>query len=120
MRLGRKTTGGKYHARRKKRFHEGKGQELKVALGEPRAKTIRGRGNTLRQRLLRSNIANVSDGKKIEKAEIKTVVQTPQNVFFARQNVLFKGAVIDTSKGKAKITNRPTREGFINAILIKE
>ena len=31
-----------------------------------------------------------------------------------------KGAIIETDIGKAKITNRPTREGSINAIILKE
>jgi ribosomal protein S8E len=31
-----------------------------------------------------------------------------------------KGAIITTSLGRAKITNRPTQEGHVNAILLKE
>jgi small subunit ribosomal protein S8e len=54
------------------------------------------------------------------KAKIINVVETPQNRFLSRQNRLMKGAVIETSLGKAKITNRPTQEGQVNAILITE
>ena len=53
------------------------------------------------------------------KEEIKNVLETPQNTFFARQNRLMKGALIQTSLGKAKITNRPGQEGHINAILVE-
>ena len=120
MDTGRKTSGGKYHARRKKRLHERKGIELKPTLGEPRKKTLRVKGGNKKYKLLRSNTANIIIDNKSEKAEIKNVLETPQNVFHARQNILFKGSIIETSKGKAKITNRPTQEGFINAILINK
>ena len=30
-----------------------------------------------------------------------------------------KGAIIETSAGKARITNRPSQEGQINAVLIE-
>lgn len=119
MNAGRKISGGKYHANRKSRLYERKTQERHVVLGETKKKPVRARGGVYRSTLLRTNLANVSDGKKMQQAEIKNVVETPQNKFLARQNRLMKGAVIETSLGKARITNRPTREGMINAVLIK-
>ena len=56
---------------------------------------------------------------KAQKAEIKNVVETPQNKFFARENRLLKGSIIDTTLGKARITNRPSQEGCINAVLVE-
>lgn len=120
MNQGRKITGGKYHARRKKRLHERQSQERQVVLGAPKSRHIRVKGGNIKITLLKSNIANVSDGKKVKKAEITNVVETPQNKFLARQNRLVKGAIIDTALGKAKITNRPSQEGQINAVLIVE
>ena len=38
---------------------------------------------------------------------------------YARQNVLIKSAIIDTDIGKAKITNRPSQEGSVEAVLIE-
>ncbi|MEK6846548.1 MAG: 30S ribosomal protein S8e [Nanoarchaeota archaeon] len=119
MNKGRKTTGGKYHANRKKRPGDIPNQENKSSLGEIKTKTIRVKGGHEKTIILKSNIANISTGKKTEKAEIKKVFQTPQNIFLARENRLMKGAIIQTSKGKAKITNRPSREGIVNAILIE-
>ncbi|MEK6915871.1 MAG: 30S ribosomal protein S8e [Nanoarchaeota archaeon] len=119
MNKGRKTTGGKYHRNRKKRLHEYKSQENKTSLGETKSKITRTKGGHKRVILLKSNKANLVSGKKTEQVEIKNVLQTPQDIFLARQNRLIKGAVIETSKGKAKITNRPSREGVINAILIE-
>jgi small subunit ribosomal protein S8e len=119
MNTGRKTSGGKYHRNRKKRWYESQSQENKTTLGETKAKIIRTMGGTKKAILLRSNKANLVVGKKTETVEIKNVIQTPQDVFLARQNRLIKGAIIETSKGKARITNRPSREGVVNAVLIE-
>lgn len=120
MALGRKVTGGKYHARRKKRFYERQNQENLVVLGETKRKNLRVKGGRNKTVLLKSNIANIFVNGKVKKAEIKNVEETPQNKFFARQNRLVKSAVIETSLGKARITNRPTQEGHINAVLIEK
>jgi small subunit ribosomal protein S8e len=69
--------------------------------------------------MLKSDEANIMVDGKAKKAKITNVEETPQNKFFARSNILLKGAIIQTSLGKAKITNRPSQEGMINAILIK-
>lgn len=119
MNKGRKISGGKYHADRKRKIFERKGQERHVVLGETKIKTIRVKGGNTKSFLLKSNKVNITISGKTKTAEIKNVLETPQNRFFARQNRLMKGAIIDTSLGKAKITNRPTQEGCINAILIE-
>ena len=121
MDLGRKITGGKYHARRKKRLFERQSQQRVVALGNLKRKTINMRGGHVKTILLSANVANVLDKTgKIKRADIKNVIETPQNRFFARENRLLKGAIIETSLGKARITNRPTQEGCVNAVLLKE
>jgi len=122
MNKGRKITGGKYHANKKRKLYEIKGQEKIVSLGESKRKTIRTRGGNKKRILLNANTANISTPgtKKIQKSEIKNVLETPQNKFLARQNRLMKGVIIETSLGKARITNRPSREGSVNATLIKE
>lgn len=119
MNKGRKTSGGKYHANRKSRLYERKTQERHVVLGEVKKKMVRRRGGAHIATLLRTEIVNLSDGKKIEQTKIKNVLETPQNKFLARQNRLMKGSIIETTLGKARITNRPSREGMINAVLIK-
>jgi len=120
MNKGRKHTGGRYRPNRKKRAFEVKGQERKVILGTDKRKSLRVKGGNLKVVSLMANSVNVSVNGKIQKAEIKNVVETPQNKFLARQNRLLKGAVIDTSLGKARITNRPSQEGCVNAVLISE
>lgn len=121
MDLGRKITGGKYHSRRKRKLYEKLIESRVTILGETKRKTLRVRGGNQKTVLLSENIANVmTENGKSKRAEIKNVVETPQNRFFSRQNRLMKGAIIETSIGKAKITNRPTQEGQVNAVLIKE
>jgi small subunit ribosomal protein S8e len=120
MKLGRKVTGGKYHSLRKIRLNERDTQERQVVLGETKRKQERVRGGHIKTILLKSDEANIIVNGKIQKTKIENVLETPQNPFFARQNRLTKGAIIQTSLGKARITNRPTREGYVNAILIKE
>lgn len=39
---------------------------------------------------------------------------------FARLNIVTRGTIINTEAGKAKIVNRPGREGAINAVLMEE
>ena len=120
MNQGRKVSGGKYHANRKSRLYDRKTQERQVILGDTKRKKLRSRGGHEKTILLRANEANLVHGKSVKKAQIINVIETPQNKFMARQNRLLKGAIIETSLGKARITNRPSREGQINAILISE
>ena len=119
MNKGNKITGGKYHKLRKKKSYEHQPQERIVILGETKKKNLSTRGGNSKTVLLKADIANLKTGNKTEKVKIINVESTPQNQFLARQNRLLKGAIIETDKGKAKITNRPTQEGHINAILVK-
>ena len=97
-------------------------QEKIVILGETKRKTTRTCGGNKKRILLNTDIANISDPstKKTQKSEIKNVLETPQNKFLARQNRLMKGVIIETSLGKARVTNRPSREGSVNAVLVEE
>jgi len=119
---GRKITGGKYKDFRKKKKHSLPGIERIVKLRETKQKTIKGRGKIKKNVLLSTNKANVINQKtkKAKKVEIKNVLETPANRFLARQNILVKGAIIETELGKAKITNRPGQEGSVSAVLIQE
>ena len=63
--------------------------------------------------------ANIVVSGKPKKVKIKTVIESPDNRHYARENVLTKGAIIDTEAGKARITSRPGQEGVVNAVLIE-
>lgn len=120
MNYGRKISGGRYHKQKKLRLHENKNKERKVTLGETKRKVVKVRGGNLKVILLKADTANIMVDGKAKKAEIKNISETAQNPFLARQNIIMKGAVIDTSLGKARVTNRPSQEGLVNAVLVKE
>ncbi|MEM0331891.1 MAG: 30S ribosomal protein S8e [Archaeoglobaceae archaeon] len=117
----RKPTGGLYKAHRKKRKYEIGRPQIETLIGERKVKKIRVKGGSFKLRLFSEKFANVYDPtqKKVVRAEIKTVVENKAHVHYARRNVITKGAIILTSVGKAKVTNRPNQEGIINAVLIE-
>lgn len=122
MRNGRKISGGRYHKARKKKKYELAGQGIAVKLGKEKRKKLKTRGGNIKVVLLSTDICNLINkkSKKSEKVKIKNVLETPPNKFLARQNILMKSAIIQTEKGKARITNRPGQEGSVQAVLIEE
>jgi small subunit ribosomal protein S8e len=116
----RKETGARYkrqHAKKKAAL--GRNPTL-TKVGEPAQKSIKTRGGNEKNRVLRTNVANVYDAKtkKYVKANIKIVVENPANRHYVRRNIITKGTVIQTDKGNARVTSRPGQDGVINAVLI--
>jgi small subunit ribosomal protein S8e len=122
MNKGRKASGGRYKKQRKKKHHEKIGKVRTVKIGETKKKAVKERGGGRRKVLVLADTVNLIDKKtkKAVKAKIINVLETPSNRFLARQNILLKGSIIETDKGKAKITNRPSQEGSVQAVLIEE
>lgn len=120
MRKGKKITGGKYKKFKKKKLYESKRAQRFVLLGQEKKTGIKIRDGKLKVTFLKANKANVMDPKThtAKVVEIKNVLEVPSNKFLARKNVIVKGAIIETELGKARVTNRPSQEGQINAILI--
>jgi len=118
---GRKISGGLYKREKKKRKDTLGHAPRVVKLGVTKRKNLRVRGGNEKIVLLKSNEINLIDKKtkKATKVKIVTVTETPSNRFLARQNILTKGAIIETEKGKAKITNRPSQEGNVQGVLIE-
>lgn len=119
MRTGRKISGGKYRKRRKKKMYELPGQRRVVSLGEGKRKNKRVMGGKKKAFLLKANVVNVRIGGKTQKLEIRNVLETPSNRFMARQNILSKGTIVQTERGKVRITNRPSQEAMVNGVLIE-
>ena len=119
MKSGRKASGGRYKRPKKKKLTGRQGQARIVKIGDRKTKLLSGRGKTNKLVSFLSNVANVIVKGKSKKSTIKNVLETPSNTFLARQNILVKGAIIETELGKAKITNRPSQEGNIQAVLIE-
>ncbi|AGK60370.1 SSU ribosomal protein S8E [Archaeoglobus sulfaticallidus PM70-1] len=107
-------------ARKKRKYEMGRPQ-VETLIGERKIKKERCRGGNIKIKLVRDKFANVyvpAEGKVV-RAEVTNVVENRAHVHYARKNVITKGAIIQTSLGKAKVTNRPSQEGVINAILIE-
>ncbi len=121
LRSKRKPSGGKYKqkGRKEKAFELGRDPAY-TGLGNRRVKIIRVRSDNQKARLLGTDIANLFDTKtkKYEQVKIKTISGNPANRHFIRRNIMTKGAIIETDKGKARITSRPGQDGAVNAVLV--
>jgi len=124
-----------YHGGRKKKVSSGSGgrkgkyRDKKLAhMGgvfsstkvseEPRRETQRKRGGTTRARVKRAAFVNVVVEGKTQRVKIEGVVES-HNPHYARQNIITKGAVLNTSLGKVKVTNRVGQDGLVNGVLVK-
>ncbi len=120
FRSKRKASGGRYHSARGKRKSELAGIPAMTKLEKTKSKKKRTLGGNQKNKLLSSDIVNLvgKDGKTV-KVKIKNVVDNPADKHLARRNIITKGTIIDTEKGKAKVTSRPGQDGVINAVLVK-
>jgi small subunit ribosomal protein S8e len=123
-----------YHEGRKKKVSSGSGgrrgkyrDKKKAHLGgvfssirvsdEPRRETKRNRGGSTRAKVKRSAFVNVVSEGKTQRVKIEGVVES-HNPHYARQNIITKGAVLNTALGKVKVTNRVGQDGVVNGVLV--
>ncbi len=113
------------NGKRKRTFRDKMRSEIgnyfsETKLGESDVvKSVRRRGGSTTVVLKHAGFANVLTKSGIKKAKIKVVMESPDNRNFARQNIITKGTIINTDLGKAVVTNRPGRDGSVNAKLIE-
>ena len=120
-RTGKKTTGGRYKTLRGKRNFEKGSLPVGTTNGaETKIKAVRTHGAGSKVRVLRVAAVNLYDpkSKTFAQAKVNSVSANPANRHFVRQNTITKGAIIETEKGKAKVTSRPGQDGTVNANLI--
>ena len=119
--VGRTSTGGRRVATRGKRKFE-KGSRPTETLLDKTTKIIvaDGKFGLIKSRVLKTDKVNLLDpkSKSFSKTTIKSVLECPANRHYARRNILVKGTIVDTEKGKARITSRPGQHGTVNAVLI--
>ncbi|MBC7119186.1 MAG: 30S ribosomal protein S8e [Methanobacteriaceae archaeon] len=118
----RKPTGGRLKKSRGKRKYELGRESAETRIGERKMRIIRTMGGNRKFRLVTDTHINVvdPDTNKVEVAEILNVVENRANPHFVRRNIITKGAIVETSKGLAKVTSRPGQHGILNGILIKK
>jgi len=120
----KKPTGGKrnWYYKVKRKYAQGRYFVPATAASEDEKRKVRVRGGNEKIRARKVAYAVVSDpetGKSV-KARILRVLETPANREYARRQIIVKGAIIETSEGKARVTSRPGQDGVVNAVLIKE
>ena len=120
-RSNKKPTGAKYTSSRSKRKYEIGRVPTMTKVGERKIKTVRTKGGGNKTKTLSADVINLLNPKtkKYSKVKIKNVVENNANRHFIRRNIITKGAVVDTEKGKARVTNKPGQEGTINAVLVE-
>ncbi|HOI40015.1 MAG TPA: 30S ribosomal protein S8e [Methanobacterium sp.] len=118
----RKPSGARAKTNRNKRKMEFGREPAETKIGDRKIKTIRTKGGNEKIRLTNEQKINIVNPKtqKVELADIISVVENHANTHFVRRNIITKGAVVETSSGKVKVTSRPGQDGIINGIIVEE
>src|SRR2546429_7445346 len=107
----RKPTGGRYRPFRKKRRREIGREQQYAFIGAQRLKLYRTKGANRKVRVLKAEFANVLDRRTAvtKKVKIVTGKANPSNPNLVTQNIITRGATIQTELGLARIRPRPGR-----------
>jgi len=116
----RTRSGGRRRPIHKKKKHELGRSPAETEVGEPRLKTVEVRGGGEKVRAMSTDVASVATDDGAVQAEIQNVVENPANPNYVRRNIITKGAVIETSEGRARVTSRPGQTGQVNAVPVEE
>jgi small subunit ribosomal protein S8e len=116
----RKRTGGRLRPFRKTRKHELGGESTETQVGEQKFKAVDARGNTEKVRAITTDTASVAVDGEVVAADIEDVVENPSDPNYARRNIITKGAVLETSEGRVRVTSRPGQDGQVNAVHVDE
>jgi small subunit ribosomal protein S8e len=116
--VSRGSGGRKRRGRDRKLCHIGSGfTATKVSEKEERY-AKRGRGGNPKVRARKISTASVVIEGKCKKAKILNVIES-HNPQLARQNIVTKGAILNTDLGKVRVTNRVGQDGVVNGVLVK-
>ncbi|MDO8869825.1 MAG: 30S ribosomal protein S8e [Methanobacteriaceae archaeon] len=118
----KKPSGGRAKMNRGKKKCELGREAAETKIGDRKIRRIRTQGGNEKIRLSNDSKINVMNPstKKSETAEILNVVENLANPNFVRRNIITKGALVETSAGKVRVTSRPGQHGIINGVLIAE
>jgi small subunit ribosomal protein S8e len=89
-------------------------------VGEPNLKAVDARGGTTKVRAITTNRATVATDDGTVSAGVEDVVENDSNPNYIRRNIVTKGAIVETTAGRARVTSRPGQDGQINAVLVEE
>ena len=118
----RKRTSGKFR-RSSKRKKSQMGREFtETSIGDHNVVRERVRGGNTKMRLKKDEYVNLndSDSGETSKEKIQDVLENDANPNLVRRDILTKGTIVNTEKGRAKITSRLGQEGILNAVVLEE
>ncbi|PIN80244.1 30S ribosomal protein S8e [Candidatus Woesearchaeota archaeon CG10_big_fil_rev_8_21_14_0_10_34_8] len=120
LRPRRKVTGSRYITARGKKLREMGNEPTLPSIAEDKFKHVRTMGGNDKVRRMSALKINAIDPKtrKAVVATMKNVVENPANRHYVRMNALTKGAIVDTDKGKVRITSRPAQDGCVNGVIV--
>ena len=114
----RKRTGGRLRPNHKKKKHELGEEPTETQVGAHKLKYVDTRGNTEKVRAITTETASVAVDGEVVAADIENVAENEANPNYARRNIITRGALIETSEGRARVTSRPGQDGQVNAVLL--
>jgi small subunit ribosomal protein S8e len=115
----KKRTGGRRRNVRKKRKHELGNEPTETRVGEDKLKVVDSHGNTKKVRAVARAVASVATDDGVVSADIEDVVENASNPNYVRRNIITKGAIVETTEGRARVTSRPGQDGQVNAVLVE-
>jgi small subunit ribosomal protein S8e len=117
----RKPSGGRKVQARGKRSTEISSEKQMALIGESKTKIYRRTGGNTLVRVLAADKVSINNPKtgKTTLGTIENVVENESDPNYVRRNVWVKGAIIETDKGRVRITSRPGKDGVINGILFE-
>ncbi len=114
-------TGGLRRTNRDKRKAHWGGFFSRSKLAETEeVNSFRSRGGKRKAAVHKALFANVAKAGKVKKVKILNVIESPDNRHYARENLISKGALIETELGKARVRSRPGQNGVVNAVLLDD
>jgi small subunit ribosomal protein S8e len=115
----RKRTGGRLRPNHKKKKHELGGEPTETQVGDAKLKFVDKRGNTKKIRAIEADTASVATDGDVVAADIENVAENDSNPNYARRNIITKGAILETSEGRVRVTSRPGQDGQVNGVLVE-
>ncbi len=105
--------------RKKKLMHKGN-LPTNTTVGTDLLKQFRVKGGGIKNKRFFASTAQVIDQKTRKAFTVKlvSVIDNPANRNFIRRNIITKGALVETEKGRARITSRPGQDGAVHGVLV--
>lgn len=116
----KKRTGGRRRPIRKRPKHELGSEPTETRVGDRKLKIVETRGGNTKVRAIEAETATLADDGETRAVTIENVAENPSNPNYVRRNIITKGAIIETSDGRARVTSRPGQDGQVNAVRLDD